>query len=189
MSVTKTEWQAIKANNKYYDDIFWYAVKSTRIFCRPSCLSRLPKKENIEIYYTKEGAVQAGYRPCKRCQPLGEPVSNQEWVREIDTILLHNYQQKLTLEELAHLARGSESYLRHTYKAITGITPQKRLMNIRLSMAKKELLETNRTVKEIAESVGMENVAYFIKKFGEYYDDSPLQFRRKISNKIVPPKS
>ncbi|MEK0399687.1 Ada metal-binding domain-containing protein [Tetragenococcus halophilus] len=59
MSITKTEWQAIKDNNKYYDDIFWYAVKSTRIFCRPSCLSRLPKKENIEIYYTKEGAVQA----------------------------------------------------------------------------------------------------------------------------------
>jgi len=72
---------------------------------------------------------------------------------------------------------------------ITGITPQKRLMNIRLSMAKKELLETDLTVKEVAESVGMENVAYFIKKFGEYYGDSPLQFRRKISNKIVPPKS
>ncbi|GMA46645.1 bifunctional transcriptional activator/DNA repair enzyme AdaA [Tetragenococcus muriaticus] len=179
MTVTETEYQAIKNNDTCYDNIFCYAVKSTKIFCRPSCLSRLPKKENIEIYYMKEEAVHDGYRPCKRCQPLGESVSDEEWVKEIDTILQRNYQQKLTLEELSYLARGSESNLRHTYKAVTGMTPQKRLMNIRLEKASEELLETNLTVKEIAEEVGIGNVGYFIRKFREYYDDSPLQFRLK----------
>lgn len=177
MTVTETEYQAIKNNDKCYDNVFRYAVKSTKIFCRPSCLSRLPKKENIEIYYSKQEALQDGYRPCKRCQPLGAPVSNEEWAQEIDTILHQNYQRKLTLQELSYLARGSESNLRHTYKAVTGMTPQKRLTNIRLEKARKELLETNLTVKEIAEEVGIGNVGYFIRKFREYYNDSPLQFR------------
>ncbi|GMA55125.1 hypothetical protein GCM10025857_64820 [Alicyclobacillus contaminans] len=137
MTVTDTEYQAIKNNDKRYDNIFWYAVKSTKIFCRPSCLSRLPKKENIKTYYTKEDAVHDGYRPCKRCQPLGKSVSDEEWVKEIDTILLQNFWQRLTLEELSYLARGSESHLRHTYKAVAGITPQKRLMDIRLNIVKK----------------------------------------------------
>lgn len=179
MIVTKTQYQAIKNNDKRYDNVFWYAVKSTKIFCRPTCRSRLPKKENIEIYYTKEEPVRAGYRPCKRCQPLGEIVSNEEWVQEIDTILLQNYQQKLTLEELSYLARGSESNLRHTYKAVTGTTPQKRLMDIRLEAGRKKLLKTKLTVKEIAKEVGIGNVGYFIRKFREYYGDSPLQFRMK----------
>lgn len=183
MTVTDIQYQAIKNNDKRYDNVFWYAVKSTKIFCRPTCLSRLPKKENIEIYYTREGPIRAGYRPCKRCQPLGKPVSDEEWAQEIDTILLHHYQQKLTLEELSYLARGSESNLRHTYKAVTGMTPQKRLMNIRLEKARNELLETNLTVKEIAERVGMSNVGYFIRKFRAYYGDSPLQFRLKNTEK------
>ncbi len=177
MTIAAHEWQAIVDNDQQSDNLFWYAVKSTKIFCRPSCPSRLPKKENIEIFYTREEPLQAGYRPCKRCQPLGKPVSHQEWVAEIDTILAHNYSQKLTLEELAYLAHGSASHLRHVYKAVTGTTPQKKLLALRLMAAKQELLETNLPVKEIAKKIGMTNEAYFIKKFRECYGTTPLQFR------------
>ena len=52
---------------------FYYGVKSTGIFCRPGCSSRLPKPENVIFFSTAEGALKAGFRPCKRCSPADKP--------------------------------------------------------------------------------------------------------------------
>lgn len=183
MSVTDIEWAAIKNNDKTYDGIFWYAVKSTKIFCRPSCPSKMPNRQNITVYYDKNEPCQRGYRQCKRCQPLGEPVDNEEWIKTINNILETKYTQKLSLEDLGHLAHGSPSYLRHVYKKITGITPQHRLIELRLQAAKKELLQSNLAIKVIAEKVGIENVSYFIKKFRGKYGESPLHYRKSHAKK------
>ncbi|MGX7014022.1 bifunctional transcriptional activator/DNA repair enzyme AdaA [Vagococcus silagei] len=177
MTVSDQEWQAISTNDKTYDDVFWYAVKSTKIFCRPSCPSRLPKRDNVDVYYLKEAPLKDGFRPCKRCQPLNETVSNQVWVKEIDTILETHYSEPLSLRELSYLAHGSESYLRHVYKAETGVTPQQRLMSIRLKKAADMLSHTNRKIAEIAESVGIPNVSYFVQQFKAVYHDTPKKFR------------
>lgn len=183
VSVTDIEWAAIKNNDKTYDGIFWYAVKSTKIFCRPSCPSKMPNRQNITVYYDKNEPGQRGYRQCKRCQPLGEPVDNEEWIKTINNILETKYAQKLSLEDLGHLAHGSPSYLRHVYKNFTGITPQQRLIELRLQAAKKELLQSNLAIKVIAGKVGIENVSYFIKKFREKYGESPLQYRKRHAKK------
>lgn len=175
--VTEEEWQAISENDVTYDDIFRYAVKTTRIFCRPSCHSRLPKRENIAIYYDFNAPGRDGYRPCKRCQPKGEAVEDTVWVEEIETILQQNYQLNLTLEELSYLVRGSKSHLRHVFKKVTNQTPQQRLMDIRMNHAKNELLHSNQSIQTIAESVGIPNVSYFIRKFKERYGQSPKRFR------------
>ncbi|MEY8662122.1 Ada metal-binding domain-containing protein [Ligilactobacillus faecis] len=66
--VTDEEWKAIIENDATYDDTFRYAVKTTKIYCRPSCSSRILKKENIEIYYDLKEPGNYG-RPCKRCRP------------------------------------------------------------------------------------------------------------------------
>lgn len=65
----KDKWDAVKQNDKTCDGIFFYAVKSTGIFCRPSCKSRLPKKDNVTFFNTADQALAAGFRPCKRCRP------------------------------------------------------------------------------------------------------------------------
>lgn len=175
--VTNKEWQAIVENDETYDDLFRYAVKTTKIFCRPSCHSRIPNKENIEIYYNLSEPEKQGYRPCKRCRPTDEVIDDVMWAKEIETILQKNYQLNLTLEELSYLARGSESHLRHVFKKVTNQTPQQRLMAIRMDHAKRELLNSTKTIKEIAADIGLPNVSYFIRKFGEYYGQSPKQFR------------
>ncbi|MEE8823979.1 bifunctional transcriptional activator/DNA repair enzyme AdaA [Lentilactobacillus sunkii] len=171
------EWTAIQNNDASYDNQFWYAVKSTHIFCRPSCPSRLPKRENITIYYDPNDAIEAGYRPCKRCRPLNQPVDNRTWVSEINTILENNYQQNLSLKELAYQAHGSQSYLRHVYKQETGMTPQQKLLEIRMSQAEIMLVNSDQAVAVIGRKVGFDNPAYFIQKFRQKFGKSPLQYR------------
>lgn len=144
--VTDTEWKAIIENNPSYDDQFRYAVKTTKIFCRPSCPSRPPKRENITGYYDFTEPEKDGFRPCKRCQPNGKPVDDTLWVEEIDTILQEQYAENLTLKELAYLAHGSESHLRHVFKKVTQKTPSQRLLDIRLTAAKKALLPSDKTI-------------------------------------------
>lgn len=177
--VTDIEWRAIIENDRDYDSVFRYAVKTTKIFCRPSCHSRLPKRENIEIYYELSQPEKEGYRPCKRCRPTDRVIDNFVWTEEIEAILQQNYQQNLTLEELSSLAHGSESYLRHVFKKTTNQTPQQRLLEIRMTHAKNELLHTDKSIQQIANDVGLLNVSYFIKKFNAYYGETPKQFRLK----------
>ena len=62
-------WQDVVGNNRAADGRFVYAVRSTGIYCRPSCSSRRPKRENVEFFDLAEAAENGGYRPCKRCRP------------------------------------------------------------------------------------------------------------------------
>ena len=177
MRLTEKNWVAIKNNDKSFDNQFWYGVKTTKIFCRPSCPSRLPKKENVEIFASSEAAQAAGFRPCKRCRPLNRPVSNQVWIEEINHVLVEHYPENITLAELAYRVHGSESYLRHVYRELTGLTPQQKLAKIRLEKAKSYLQETDESVGIIAGRVGIPNSAYFIKCFAETYGQTPYQYR------------
>lgn len=64
-----SRWEALKKRDMAATGGFLYAVKTTKIFCRPGCPSRLPKRENIEFFFSSLEAKQSGYRPCKRCFP------------------------------------------------------------------------------------------------------------------------
>ncbi len=67
--MTKQEmWEAVKNSDANYDGLFFYGVKTTGIFCRPSCQSKVPKQENILYFRSSEEARKAGFRPCKRCR-------------------------------------------------------------------------------------------------------------------------
>ena len=62
-------WQAVAARDCNFDSHFYYAVKTTGVYCRPSCAARLAKPENVSLYLTCDDAERAGFRPCKRCKP------------------------------------------------------------------------------------------------------------------------
>src|SRR5262245_1680861 len=74
---------AFMASDPSYDGVFYTAVKTTRIFCRPVCPARKPLPENVEFYATVREAMFAGYRPCKRCAPLDTPGTPPEWVARL----------------------------------------------------------------------------------------------------------
>ncbi|EKN68805.1 methylphosphotriester-DNA alkyltransferase /transcriptional regulator [Neobacillus bataviensis LMG 21833] len=172
------KWQAIINNDDSYNNQFFYAVKTTGIFCKPSCKSRTPKKENVRIFQNAEEALSANFRPCKRCKPTNERLPDNEWVALITEYIDKNYTEKLTLETLAEISHGSPYHLQRTFKKITGNTPVEYIQEVRINTAKKYLLQSGRTVSEIAKMVGISNTPYFFTLFKKMTDATPAHFRQ-----------
>ncbi len=64
-------WLLLVARDKGSDGRFFYSVKTTGVYCRPSCAARLPRPENVRFHTTTSAAEKAGFRACKRCKPAG----------------------------------------------------------------------------------------------------------------------
>lgn len=178
--ITDDKWQAILDNDTSYDNQFFYAVKSTGIFCRPSCKSRPPKRENISLFQTAEQALSAKYRPCKRCKPSGNRLPDDEWIAVVTEYIDNNYMDQLSLELLAHICHGSPYHLHRTFKNVKGITPIAYIQQIRIEHAKSLLISTDKTIIEVGRSVGLSNTPYFITLFKKKTGQTPAAFRKHV---------
>lgn len=118
-------WRAVQQRDRNYDGRFVYAVSSTRIFCRPSCSSRRPNRENVRFFETADQAQKAGYRACKRCKPTGKAA------RDIDgalttaaEFLKANTQAPVTLSALSRHVGVSAFHLQREFKRAFGVSPR-----------------------------------------------------------------
>lgn len=179
-TANEAQWQAILANDASQDGHFFYAVVTTRIFCRPSCKSRPPKRENVLVFATAEQARAAHFRPCKRCKPEGLRLPDQEWVEQIADYIDRHYPNKLTLEMLAEECHGSPYHLQRTFKRVMQMTPTEYLVRRRIDEAKRALAEreSQRTVAEIAREVGIGSAAYLITLFKKMTGITPNEYRK-----------
>ncbi|MCY9692896.1 bifunctional transcriptional activator/DNA repair enzyme AdaA [Paenibacillus alginolyticus] len=171
-------WKAIVANDAAYDGTFYYAVTTTGIFCRPSCKSRLPKKENVRIFVNRQAAFSENYRPCKRCRPDGVRLPDEEWVSLMASHIEEHYTEPLTLTTLADHFYASVYHLQRTFKRVQGVTPLTYLQQVRIEAAKRLLLETNAPVNAIGVQVGIPNAAHFATMFQKKTGFSPTEFRQ-----------
>ncbi|MGE5701583.1 MAG: bifunctional transcriptional activator/DNA repair enzyme AdaA [Clostridia bacterium] len=176
--LTEERWQAILQNDRTYDDHFFYAVKTTRIFCRPSCKSKAPKKENVRIFRDAAQALAANFRPCKRCRPTGQRLPDNEWVGQITQYIDTNFREAITLERLADLCHGSPYHLHRTFRRIQGMTPVEYVHQTRITKAKEYLTQTEETISEIADRVGLPNTPYFVTLFKKKTGYTPTEYRQ-----------
>jgi AraC family transcriptional regulator of adaptative response/methylated-DNA-[protein]-cysteine methyltransferase len=116
-------WQAVTSRDARADGAFFYAVRTTGVFCRPSCASRLPLRENIEFFADADGARAAGYRECKRCRPGGLP-RELEIVRRACAALDAEPQERLTLAQLGDAVHLSPFHLQRLFKRVLGVSPR-----------------------------------------------------------------
>ncbi|WP_424991960.1 bifunctional transcriptional activator/DNA repair enzyme AdaA [Paenibacillus castaneae] len=182
-SLTEEKWQAILNNDASYEGRFFYAVKTTGIFCRPSCKSRPPKKENIAIFQTAEHARSAHFRPCKRCKPTGQRLPDDEWITLVTDYIDINYMESLTLNQLADICHGSSYHLHRTFRKVKGMTPVDYIQQTRIDHAKALLIQSKKAISEIGECVGLSNTPYFITLFKKRTGYTPASFRQmKIHN-------
>lgn len=179
---TDEEWLAITTNDVTYNERFVYAVRSTKICCKPSCPSRLPHRDKVCIFSSLELAMEQGFRPCKRCRPANLKLPNEEWVSLINDYLETHYMYELTLDMLAERFHGSKFHLQRIYKEIMGVTPAKYMQQLRLIEAKRLLEETTLTINDIAERVGFHSSAYFIAVFKAQEQLTPKQYQLKVRN-------
>ncbi|EJR53312.1 hypothetical protein IIM_02676 [Bacillus cereus VD107] len=176
-------WQAIIHNDSSFDDKFFYAVKSTRIFCRPSCKSRIPNKNNVRIFLNVEQASYEKFRPCKRCKPNGLTLPNEEWINQITEYIQKHYCDALTLDLLAEMCHGSPYHLQRTFKKIVGISPIEYIQQFRITKATEYLSHTNQSIIEISTAVGIENPEYFATLFKKKTGFTPTEYRKKNRTK------
>lgn len=183
--VSDEQWQAIMHNDSSYDNLFIYAVKSTGIFCRPSCKSRLPNKTNVFIFKNAEQALSQGFRACKRCKPEGLQIPDEDWVEQITDYINEHYAQQLTLEVLANMCHGSPFHLQRTFKRIKNMTPVEYIQLVRIEHAKDLLKATEKTIGEIGRRIGLPNTPYFITLFKKKIGLTPLQYRKHLVRESV----
>lgn len=118
-------WQALCERDAAFDGRFVFAVRSTGIFCRPSCPARRPARERTAFYTDPAAAQAAGYRPCRRCSPCGPSPSEQLDALVIAACrLLDETETSLPLQQLAARIGLSPAYLSRAFKARTGMTPR-----------------------------------------------------------------
>ena len=123
-TVADPRWAAVIARNTDGDGQFFYSVKTTGVFCRPSCAARTPLPENVAFHATAEAAQAAGFRACLRCQPTAASLAQRHselvaricrYIDACDTLP--------TLVELAAVAGASPHHLHRLFKRVTGVTP------------------------------------------------------------------
>lgn len=118
-------WLAIMARDASANGSFVYAVKTTGIFCLPSCPSRHPKIENVLFFADNQNAITAGFRACQRCKPDHLPLDVKQLNLVADLCrFIVDAEQAPTLDELSEYASLSRYYLHRLFKVVTGLTPK-----------------------------------------------------------------
>lgn len=171
-------WEKIIACDRKYDGLFSTAVKTTKIYCRPSCRSRKPKKANVDFYHDINEVEKAGYRACKRCQPEVEHSPNVGVVKNIFTFLVNHYKQHVTLQDIADQVGLSPFHLERLFKQETSETPRTYLEKIRIDKAAHLLKCSSLTNLEICYEVGFQSPSNFYKVFRSIKNCSPSEYRK-----------
>lgn len=122
---TDTAWSAVTRRDQTWDGRLFYGVRTTGIYCRPSCPSRRPRRDRVRFFATAGDAEAAGFRPCKRCRPTekatGQPPAA---VRRALSYLDHHAEAPVRLSELARATGLSAWHLQRTFKKFVGLSPR-----------------------------------------------------------------
>ena len=118
-------WRAVLARSADADGRFFYAVRTTGVYCRPTCPSRRPRRENVEFFTTTALAEAGGFRACRRCTPTNGhgPVSAAERVRRACR-LIDDAEDKPDLRAIAEAAGLSPFHFHRLFKRLVGVTPR-----------------------------------------------------------------
>lgn len=181
---TEVQKKAIIENDKRYDNQFFYAVKTTKIFCKPSCKSRVPNFENVKIFMSAHDAIALGYRPCKRCKPTGKQLPDEEWITHVVIYIKENYHTPLTLASIAVQCHGSPYHLHRVFKRIQQMTPLEYVQQVRMDKAKEYLVQTDLSINEIGTLVGIPNPARFSTIFKKKNKQTPSRYRNIHKKKV-----
>lgn len=122
----ETRWRAVEGRDASFNGIIFYGVRSTGIYCKPSCPSRRPRREQVVFFDTPAEAESASYRPCRRCRPRAadECDAQVEMVEKACRLIEAATEGLPSLAELGAALGVSRYYLQRTFKKIVGVSPR-----------------------------------------------------------------
>ncbi len=172
-------YDAVISNDENYDAVFLYAVKTTGIYCKPSCKSKAPKAENIEYYKTAEEAEKAGYRPCKRCRSdLSVYQPTKDIAKKLKNLIDDTFAEEKMLNTEIDKLGLSRKRMVEVFKEEYGLTPSGYVNDLRFKEAIRLLEQTDNKIIDIAYSVGFGSLSSFNKFFKERANMSPAAYRK-----------
>lgn len=119
-------WAAVRGRDRRFDGAFVFAVKTTGIYCRPSCPARRPHRAHVEFFVSPDEAEAGGYRACRRCHPQhGRRTPAEQAVEAAREYLDAHRDEQVTLSMLAAHAGLSPSHLQRAFKRLVGLSPKK----------------------------------------------------------------
>jgi AraC family transcriptional regulator of adaptative response / methylphosphotriester-DNA alkyltransferase methyltransferase len=176
------KWKAVIENNGESDGKFFYAVRTTKIFCRPSCKSKAPLRANVNFFDSKQKALDAGYRPCKRCRPdLIEFSPSERLTTKAKDIIDIYFSDADELEKHIQKLGVSKSYLNKLFLQAYDKTIAEYLRSVRIRRAAAMLLDGVK-VTECAFACGFESISAFYSNFKKETGCSPKNYYRNSFN-------
>ncbi len=174
-------WPAVLARDSSQDGRFVFAVTTTGIYCRPSCPAKRPHSKNVRFFPTPSAAEQAGFRPCKRCNP-NAPKQRDELVRKICAYLEDRLEEPVTLENLSKEFGTSPFHLQRTFKDALGLSPREWAATRRLEKFKGDLRKAPSVTEALFKTYGSSRQAYEqARKLGM----TPGEYRRQGGGLVI----
>ncbi|HVF55643.1 MAG TPA: bifunctional DNA-binding transcriptional regulator/O6-methylguanine-DNA methyltransferase Ada [Pyrinomonadaceae bacterium] len=136
-------WQSLTGKDARFDGIFFYGVRSTGIYCKPSCAARRPRREQVVFFPSSDSAEAEGFRACLRCRPREANGCDPrvEMILRVCRAIEANEDGALSLKDLGAGLGLSPSHLQRTFKSLTGITPRQYAAAHRLKQFKLKIKE------------------------------------------------
>jgi AraC family transcriptional regulator of adaptative response/methylated-DNA-[protein]-cysteine methyltransferase len=176
--VSDPRWAALAARDPRADGTFYYSVRTTGVYCRPSCGSRRANPRNVRFHATREEAERAGFRPCRRCRPdlperdRGHAAPIAEACRAIEAA-----EEMPSLERLARGAGLSPYYFHRVFRETTGVTPRAYFAAHRARRVRDELVNRGKSVTQAIYDAGFNSGGRFYEAADGLLGMTPSRFR------------
>ena len=181
----KEKWNAVVKCDDSYDGEFFYGVRTTGIFCRPSCKSKEPLRGNVDFFDSIDQAYEQGLRPCKRCRPdLFEYKPSLEIAEKSKRIYDECFCDKGKLEYEIKTLGISKNRLINIFREQYKMTPVEYLNRLRADKAAKLLENTDISILEIAMQCGFGSSSSFYTLFKKQFLTAPKKYRESRRRRI-----
>jgi AraC family transcriptional regulator of adaptative response/methylated-DNA-[protein]-cysteine methyltransferase len=171
----QNRWQQVMARDARQDGRFVFAVRTTGIYCRPSCPSRRPRRDSVEFFPNPNEAERAGYRACLRCKPT-EVSSQAQYVTRARQ-LLDNAEGVVTLAQLSRQVGLSPFHLQRLFKRATGLSPREYQSARRMQQVKSQLSKGNDVTTALYDA-GFGSSSRLYEKAPQHLGMTPGEYRR-----------
>ena len=171
-------WQAVLTRDRSQDGRFFYGVVTTGVYCRPSCASRRPLRENVRFFDTPAQAEASGLRACKRCRPLessGDPMARR--IADLCRYIEAHATDSLGLKQLSSQAHLSPFHLQRSFKDVVGVTPKQYVESVRLRALKRELRDGAPVTRAIFDA-GFGSTSRVYERMATRLGMTPKQYRK-----------
>jgi AraC family transcriptional regulator, regulatory protein of adaptative response / methylated-DNA-[protein]-cysteine methyltransferase len=176
-------WQATLHRDTRADGSFFFAVRSTQIYCRPSCPARRPLRHNIVFFRTTQDAERQGFRACRRCHPKHQD-SAIELVQRAAAVLANSEDESPRLGSLAAQVNSSPAQLRRAFRRATGLSPKEFEQAFRLARFKKMLREGT-SVTDALYACGYGSSSRLYEKTNAHLGMTPASYRKGGEGMVI----